>query len=122
MLILIVDDNKWMRRIIIRALQLSGLRNYHTLEAADGSEALKLIDHHHPDLIISDWQMPGMKGIDLLRALRRSGCGVPFGFITSESEPAMHREAFAAGASFVLTKPLASRTFESTLKPLLAEH
>jgi len=121
MMILIVDDSKSMRMIVLQALKLAGLGDYRTLEAENGREALRLVKAFHPDLVISDWQMPEMQGIDLLRRLRESGCTVLFGFITSESDSARREEALAAGASFVITKPLTSRSFERVLKPLLAE-
>jgi len=120
MQILIVDDSKAMRMIVMRTLKQTGLTGYRTCEAGDGAEALQLITTQNPDLVLSDWNMPGMKGIDLLRQVRESGRTTRFGFVTSESGTAIHNEAIAAGASFVVTKPFTPQAFEAALKPMFS--
>ncbi|WP_437185414.1 response regulator [Planctomicrobium sp. SH668] len=120
MLILIVDDSKAMRMIVMRTLKQTGLTGYKTIEASNGRDALEAVSAHQPDLVISDWNMPEMKGIDLLRQLRDSGKNVLFGFVTSESGAAVRDEAIEAGASFVIVKPFTPQSFEAALAPVFA--
>lgn len=119
MQILIVDDSKAMRMIVIRTLKQSGLSGYRTIEASNGAEALQMIASQPVDLVISDWNMPEMKGIELLKQLRESGRKTAFGFVTSESGAAVREEAMAAGAAFLVVKPFTPQGFEAALKPLL---
>jgi len=115
MKILIVDDSKAMRMIVKRTLRQAGFDGHEIQEASDGSEALPLAASFRPDLILSDWNMPEMNGIDLLRALRASGDEVRFGFVTSEGTTEMTELASEAGAEFVITKPFDADTFSSVL-------
>ena len=103
--VLIVDDSKAMRMIVSRTLRQAGYGDGSLREAADGAEALAAIQSEKPDLVLSDWNMPEMNGIELLRALRAEGSDVRFGFITSESTDEMREQAKAAGAEFLLAKP-----------------
>jgi two-component system chemotaxis response regulator CheY len=115
MRILIVDDSKAMRMIVLRTLRQTGLPIDDVREATDGAEALAAVPDFDPQLVLSDWNMPNMNGIEFLRALRATGDGRTFGFITSESNPAMREEALAAGASFLLTKPFDADRFAEVL-------
>jgi two-component system chemotaxis response regulator CheY len=103
--VVVVDDSKAMRMIVLRALRESGLTIGETREAADGLEALGIVEEFSPDLVLSDWTMPNMGGLELLKALRAKGDQVTLGFVTSESSPARREAAIAAGASFLLVKP-----------------
>lgn len=105
MRVLIADDSKTMRLIVLRTLRQSGLPVTDVHEAADGAEALAAAADFAPDLILSDWNMPNMNGLEFLRALRASGDETTFGFVTSESNPAMREEALSTGAAFLLSKP-----------------
>lgn len=105
MKILIVDDSKAMRMIIIRALQQAGLEDHDFLQASDGFEAFTLVHAEQPGLVLSDWTMSGVGGMDLLRGLRGAGNAVPFGFITAQAGEARRAEALTAGAQFILGKP-----------------
>ena len=120
MKILIVDDSKAMRMIVRRSLTQAGIQNVVALEASNGAEALKVIEEQSPDLVLSDWNMPEMKGIDLLKTLRANGRRVPLGFITSESTPEIHQQAVDSGAAFVIVKPFTPAAIELALKPILA--
>ncbi len=70
MRILIVDDSTAMRKIITRTLRQAGYADHTIEEASDGAEALRRIVADPPDLVLSDWNMPGLSGLDLLRRLR----------------------------------------------------
>jgi two-component system chemotaxis response regulator CheY len=119
--ILIVDDSKAMRHIIVRSLRDIGVANTTFLEASDGSEALKVIRDAHPELVISDFNMPGMSGVDLLRAMRADGIATCFGFVTSEASAQLKKEAMEAGAHFIATKPFTAASLSQTLQPVLAD-
>ncbi|MCA9548642.1 MAG: response regulator [Myxococcales bacterium] len=119
MKILVVDDSKAMRAIVHRALRQAGFANLEVLEASNGKEGLDRAKSDQPELIISDWNMPEMTGIEFLKALRGDGVEIPFGFVTSLGTPAMQAEAVSAGASFFITKPFRPETFEVVLGPYL---
>ena len=120
MKILIVDDSKAMRMIVRRSLTQAGFTAIEVVEATNGAEALQVIEQQSPDIVLSDWNMPEMKGIDLLKTLRSKGRKVPLGFITSESSPEIHQQAVDSGASFVIVKPFTAAAIELALKPLMA--
>lgn len=105
MKILVVDDSRAMRMLIIRALQQADLGDHVVLQASDGFEAFTLVNVEQPGLVLSDWTMSGVGGMDLLRGLRGAGNLVPFGFVTAQASQARRAEALAAGAQFVLGKP-----------------
>jgi two-component system, chemotaxis family, chemotaxis protein CheY len=112
--ILIVDDSRAMRMIVARVLRQANVGK-EIVEAADGVEALAVIRASQPDLVLCDWNMPEMNGIDLLRALRAEGRQVPFGFVTSESTTDMREQAIAAGALFLVAKPFTAETLTEVL-------
>jgi two-component system chemotaxis response regulator CheY len=109
--ILVVDDSKAMRMIVMRTLRQAGYGDAEIAEAVDGADALERIRSEQPDLVLSDWNMPNMSGLELLTAVRAEGHGATFGFVTSESTAAMREQAIAAGASFLLAKPFTADAF-----------
>lgn len=119
MKILIVDDSKAMRMIVMRHLRQAGFGNHALEEASNGVEALNAVNAGAPDLILCDWNMPEMNGLDFLKALRGKNVQVPFGFVTTESSPEMRQTATSNGAAFLIAKPFTVETFESTLSPFL---
>ncbi len=119
MKILIADDSKVMRQIVLRTLRQAGFGHHEFVEAADGAEALDQVAAESPDLVLSDWNMPNKTGIELLQALRGAGNAVPFGFVTSEGSEEMRAAAKAAGAMFLIAKPFTADSFESELSGLL---
>lgn len=119
MKILIVDDSKAMRMIVMRHLRQAGFGNHTLEEASNGVEALASVGSGAPDLILCDWNMPEMNGLEFLKALRSKSLKVPFGFVTTESSPEMRQTAVTEGASFLIAKPFTVETFETTLAPFL---
>jgi two-component system chemotaxis response regulator CheY len=117
--VLVTDDSRVMRQIVIRTLRQAGY-DWDVREAADGDEALEAIRADEPDVVLSDWNMPNMNGIDLLRRLRAEGFGTPFGFVTSEGSPEMRAQAEAAGALFLIAKPFTPDAFREVIDPVLA--
>jgi len=120
MKVLVVDDSKAMRMIVIRTLKQAGINNLTTIEAASGVEGLAMVADHKPNAILSDWNMPEMKGIDFLKKLREDGNETLFGFVTSECSPEVKKEAEDAGAKFFIVKPFTPNSFEAALAPVLA--
>jgi two-component system, chemotaxis family, chemotaxis protein CheY len=118
--ILVVDDSKAMRLIVRRTLRQAGFGEYEVEEAANGLEALERIGQAAPALVISDWNMPEMNGIELLRELNARKVQVRFGFVTTEGTPDMRAMADEAGALFLIAKPFTPEQFESALRPLLS--
>jgi two-component system, chemotaxis family, chemotaxis protein CheY len=119
MKILVADDSRVMRQIVIRTLRQAGYAGHEIVEAENGRQALDLVRSEGPDLVLSDWNMPEMNGIDLLDALRASGSTVPFGFVTSEGSSDMRARAEAGGALFLIAKPFTPESFDEALAPVL---
>ncbi len=118
--VLIADDSRVMRQIVIRTLRQAGYDDWEIIEATDGQEALDMTLAQQPDLILSDWNMPNMTGIDLLRSLRAQGNDTPLGFVTSEGSTEMREQAEEAGALFLVAKPFTPEAFREAIDPLLA--
>lgn len=120
MKILIVDDSKVMRSIVRRTLRQAGYGQADVLEAVNGSDALTKVGEYGPDLILCDWNMPEMNGIDFLQALRGRGDKTPFGFVTSEGSEAMRARAAEGGAAFLLAKPFTPEDLGDRVKGAIA--
>ncbi len=117
--ILVVDDSKAMRMIVMRHLRQAGYGDGQLWEAVNGADGLGKVSAVNPDLVLSDWNMPEVTGIEFLRALRASGNEVRFGFVTSESTDAMRATAEQAGAMFLIGKPFTAETFAEQLGAVL---
>lgn len=101
--------------IVLRELRKAGYDSDSMIEADNGLAALERIKEDNIELVVSDWNMPDMSGIDLLLALRREGIKVPFGFVTSESAGEIRRKALDAGADFIVTKPFTGDDLSSAV-------
>ncbi|KTT16100.1 response regulator [Pseudacidovorax intermedius] len=119
MKILIADDSRAMRMVVAHAIRQAGFRGHETMEAPDGAKALELATSEHFGLIISDWNMPNMTGIEFLQKLREAEIDTPFGFVTTEVSSEMRQQATALGAKFVIGKPFSPEDFEKALGPIL---
>jgi len=104
--ILLVDDSKASRLIVKRALRQAGFGGHAVNEAVNGAEALEAIKAAPPSLVLCDWNMPEMSGIDLLEKLKAEGIGVKLGFVTSEGTDDVRKRAREAGALFFVSKPV----------------
>ena len=113
--ILVVDDSRAMRMIVRRTLRQAGFDNINVTEAENGREALMKIQEIRPDLILSDWNMPEMDGMGLLRTLRHNKVFIRFGFVTAQGSPEMRERARNAGANFLISKPFTPETFSDVL-------
>ena len=119
MRVLVADDSRVMRQIVIRTLRQAGYDWWDISEAGDGKAAFDAISADPPDFVLSDWNMPEMTGMELLQSLRAAGLETPFAFVTSESSPEMRAAAEAAGALFLISKPFTADIFRETIDPYL---
>ena len=119
--ILIVDDYKTMLRIIRNLLNQLNFGNVE--EAADGKSALEKMRSKPPDLVISDWNMEPMTGIQLLREVRADATlkDTPFIMITAESKTENVVAAKEAGVSNYIVKPFNAETLKSKMVSVLGE-
>ena len=115
MKILIVDDSKAMRMIVMRTLRQAGFGDHEFIEAGNGSEGLQKVKSEVPGLVLSDWNMPVMSGIEFLRALRAEGNTTKFGFVTSEGTQETRDLALGEGALFLITKPFTPDSFQEAI-------
>ena len=120
MRVLIVDDSRIMRQIIRRSLSKAGFHELEITEAANGIEALDDFNRQKPDLILSDWNMPEMDGMDLLQAIRGMDPHVPFGFITAQSTASLRESARYYGAHFLISKPFTSETLGAAVQAIIS--
>ena len=120
MKILVVDDSKAMRMIVTRCLRQAGFAGLSVIEATNGREGFDAVHEHHPDLVLSDWNMPEVNGLEMLQQLNRAGTPVKFGFVTSEGSSEMRQIAADNGALFLIAKPFHADTFKDVLAPVMA--
>jgi two-component system chemotaxis response regulator CheY len=118
MKILVVDDFSTMRRIIKNLLRDLGFTNVH--EADDGTTALPLLKSGHFDFLVSDWNMPGMTGIDLLKAVRADAelKTLPVLMVTAESKREQIIEAAQAGVNGYVVKPFTAVTLKEKIEKI----
>ncbi len=116
MKILIVDDFSTMRRIIKNLLRDLGFTN--TAEADDGQTALPQLRKGDFDLLVTDWNMPGMTGIDLLKAVRGDEklANLPVLMVTAEAKKEQIVEAAQAGVNGYVVKPFTAQTLKEKLE------
>ena len=119
--ILLVDDSRTMRMIVQRAIRQAGYRGLIIGEAENGSQALEKVRAEQPKLVLSDWNMPEMTGIEFLQQLRADRNLVPFGFITSEASTEIRELAMLSGATFLISKPFSPEDVQNALSPVLGE-
>jgi two-component system, chemotaxis family, chemotaxis protein CheY len=119
--ILIVDDSKTMRMIVQRVIRQAGFRGLAMGEAENGVQAMEVLRGEHPRLILSDWNMPEMSGIDFLLQVRATNNRVPFGFVTSEATKEIKSLAIRSGATFLITKPFTPEDVQDALTPIFGE-
>ena len=118
--VIVVDDSSVMRQIIKNNLKQLGFEQSNVVDAEDGEQALKKITENTIDLVISDWSMPKMTGIDLLRAIRSDGAlkELPFLMVTSEADKEKIMEAVQAGVNQYIVKPFNATQLEEKIKEI----
>jgi len=118
---LVVDDFATMRKIVKKVLDELGYKN--VVEAVDGKNALDILNEHQSknqpfEFVISDWNMPNMQGIDLLKACRQDANfkNIPFMLVTAESEQTQIIDAAKAGVSEYVIKPFNGATLKTKIE------
>jgi two-component system, chemotaxis family, chemotaxis protein CheY len=116
--VLVVDDAAAMRRIIKSALNELGFTNIR--EAENGRMALDELKRKKADLVVSDWNMPVMTGIDLLKAIRADDGlkSIPVLMVTAEGKPENIMEAVKAGVNNYIVKPFTAKTLQEKLNKI----
>ena len=117
--VLIVDDFATMRRILKNILKQLGFKNL--VEADDGTTAWEALEGQQIDLIISDWNMPKMTGLELLKKVRASDTHkrTPFLMVTAEAQKQNVIEAVQAGVSNYVVKPFTAEAISDKLEKIL---
>lgn len=118
MKILVVDDFSTMRRIIKNLLRDLGFNN--TEEADDGTTALPMLQSGKFDFLVTDWNMPGMQGIDLLKAVRSDDSlkDLPVLMVTAEAKRDQIVEAAQAGVNGYVVKPFTAATLKEKIEKI----
>ena len=121
MKILTVDDFSTMRRIIRNMLRQLGYSNI--VEAEDGVEALSLLQREKVDFVISDWNMPNMSGLSLLKAIRADDNlkPIPVLLVTAEALKENVVEALKAGVNNYVVKPFTAETLKERIDAIFKE-
>lgn len=114
--VLIADDSGPMRMIVQRNLEASGINEI--VQAVDGAEAFKLFTSSVFDLVVTDYNMPNMTGLELTKQIRASGSEVPILMMTTEAERSTVVEAIQAGVSSYLIKPFDADLLRNKLEKI----
>ncbi|MBO1224829.1 MAG: response regulator [Candidatus Scalindua sediminis] len=115
--ILVVDDSAVMRKIIKKNIKESGLLVDEFADAGDGKQALDVVSHDNIDLILCDWNMPNMSGLEFIKILRSLNLPkkIPVVMITTEGSDSKKSEAKDSGADGYLTKPFTPEQLRNAL-------
>ena len=113
--ILLVEDAQDLAQVITRELEAEG---YGVVQASDGAAALEQFDRHQPDLLILDWMLPGLDGLEVLRRIRQTSA-VPVLMLTARGEEMDRVIGLEVGADDYLTKPFSMRELIARVRALL---
>lgn len=121
--VLIVDDSKSMRKVILKTLRLSGFNLGECVEASNGREALDVLEGKWIDLILSDVHMPVMDGFGFIRSLKENGAcpDTPVVFVTTEANENRLKELMTLGASGYIRKPFRPEEIGTLLSGIMGE-
>ncbi|RLB02187.1 MAG: response regulator [Deltaproteobacteria bacterium] len=121
--VLIVDDSLSMRKLIKKVIELSGFDVEEFLEAANGREALQLLEDHWVDLVLCDIHMPEMDGLELLRRMRQEEVlgRIPVIMISTEGREEVLKEAQELGAKGYVKKPFSPEKIRETMDRVMGE-
>ena len=116
--ILVVDDFSTMRRIVKNILRQLNFNNI--IEADDGSTALDVLQREKIDMVVSDWNMPKMTGLELLKVIRADDAlkHIPFLMVTAEAQQENIIEAVKSGVSNYIVKPFTAETLSQKINQI----
>ncbi|MHC4662722.1 MAG: response regulator [Planctomycetota bacterium] len=117
MKVLVVDDSAVMRRILIRTL--SGIGIIHIDQASDGKQAVNAVMEGSYDLVLMDWNLPNMPGIEAVKSIRSKGLSVPIVMVTSNMQKNHVVEALKAGVTYYFIKPFKGDEFVEKIQEIL---
>ncbi len=120
--VLCVDDSAVMRKMVANTLQADG--RYRCIEAADGKQGLEMMKHEHPDIIITDFNMPVMNGLEFTIAVREleEHRYTPILLLTTETNEALRQSARENGATGWMVKPFNPEKLLRTIEKVLVVH
>src|SRR3954451_6114868 len=116
--VLLVEDEPELGRLVMRELEAAG---YHVRYAADSLAAERLCAAAPPDLMILDWMLPGLEGLEVLRRLRQTS-PIPVLMLTARAEEVDRVVGLEVGADDYLTKPFGTRELVARIRALLRRH
>tara|TARA_R110001592_G_scaffold14602_3_gene65067 strand:+ start:110 stop:487 length:378 start_codon:yes stop_codon:yes gene_type:complete len=116
---LVVDDSAVMRKVLIGALGRANITDVD--QAADGQEAVTATEAQEYDLVLMDWNMPNMLGIDAVKNIRQNGKTMPIIMVTTEAEKSRVIDALKAGAQNYVIKPFEPATIVNKIQDVLAK-
>jgi two-component system chemotaxis response regulator CheY len=117
---LLVDDSATMRKILINILATAGYED--VIQVSDGQQAVDaVIQQGDIELVLMDWNMPNMLGIDALKMIRAAGKTVPVIMVTTEAEKTRVLEALKAGANNYIIKPFKPETIIAKIQETMAK-
>lgn len=117
--VLVVDDSAIMRKVIISALVAMNISADAIDQAEDGVQAVKAAAEKQYDIILMDWNMPNMLGIDAVKAIRDSGNKTPILMVTTEGEKSNVVRAIQTGANNYLVKPFNAEDLRSRVEQMM---
>lgn len=113
--ILVVDDEEWVRELVGRYLEAAG---FDVVMAADGSKALTQFHSHCPDLVILDWMLPSLDGLEVAMRIRKES-SVPIIMLTARTEEGDRIKGLEFGADDYVVKPFSTRELEARVRAVL---
>ncbi|SFD53629.1 response regulator [Pseudoalteromonas denitrificans] len=119
MKILIVDDSLAMQAIVRRGLEKFGYRTLDIRQASGALEALEIIDSWQPEIVLSDWHMPEVSGLELLQEITTRELPIQTAFVTTVNDEKLIAQAVDCGACFVLSKPFEDAQLHKAILPLV---
>ena len=121
--ILIVDDSLPMRSVIKRTLKAAGYGNTDILEAANGQEAVDLLKNSWVDIIMTDYNMPVMNGLELIKIIKNDEVSkdIPVVVISTEGHESKIKEFMDCGAAGYITKPFTAEAIRDLIVNILGE-
>ncbi|HEY9685510.1 MAG TPA: response regulator [Coleofasciculaceae cyanobacterium] len=119
--VLVVDDSTVLRKVIIGILKDLNVIADNITEAGDGVEGVKMALSQPFNIILMDWNMPNMLGIDAVKAIRQAGVKTPILMVTTEGERQNVITAIQAGANSYLVKPFTGDDLRERIEQILAQ-
>jgi len=119
MRVIVADDSKTMRRIIVNVLKEIGIIKTNIGEANDGKEGFEIFKKDKWDIILTDWNMPNMNGLQFVQEVRKINKDIPIVMITTEGGKTEVVTALKNGVNNYIVKPFNAKTLKDKLKPLI---